>query len=171
MESLSFNLASEEIEKCIFYSNKLFTSTAASIVDVQITGLSMDPMLYCPTDMVVYTCETGNPTILVWNIPGEFAQPLDYAVFAGMAPPVGATETDPNTGAVARLTVVEADRWVSTLTITNPGSRLTASTVTVVCVDIDEAVNTTLSAIGETSFNYVICLVFISGADKALRML
>ena len=111
----------------------------------------MDPMLYCPTDMVVYTCETGNPTALGWNIPGEFAQALDYSLFAGMPPPVGSPETEPNTGAVAHLTVVEANRWVSTLTITNPGSRLNASTVTVVCGDADEAVNTSLSAIGETS--------------------
>ena len=92
-----------------------------------------------------------NVTFFQWNIPGEFASaPVSFSGFIA-TPSVGTSITDSNTGAGALLTVVEAERWVSTLTITNPGSSLSASTVTVTCTDNDGIPNSrTLSAIGES---------------------
>ena len=88
-----------------------------------------------------------------------------------MTPFVGSTETDPSTGAVALLMVVEADLWISTLTIPNPSTNFTASTVTVVCADSTDTVSRHLSAIGETCANHVLYLLFVSSADEVLCML
>ena len=90
-------------------------------------------------------------TGIQWNIPGEFTTAIigffRLAARPSVAdPPV----TDASTGAVARLTLVEDERWVSTLTIANPGSNLTASTVSVTCADNDGTTMRTLSAIGES---------------------
>ena len=118
---------------------------------MEIIGLSPDPSFYCPTDTVVYTCETttpAGPTFLEWSIPEESAV-LRFTFSGGVPPPVGETRTI--AGAVAELIVVEANRWVSTLTITNPGSSFTSIAFTVRCADSSGSDNQRLSVLGKVA--------------------
>ena len=86
-------------------------------------------------------------SVIRWNIPGEFDTAIIGFVRAGAPPSVSDPPvTDAGTGAVARLTVVEDERWVSTLTIAN----LDASTVSVTCADNDGTTMRELSDIGES---------------------
>ena len=136
----------------------------ATITAVQVAASSQDTDSYCPNDTaVVYSCEARtapgtNVTLFQWSIPGEFASaPVLFSSLMG-TPSVGVTITDSNTGAVANLTVVEAELWVSTLTITNPDSNLSANTVTVTCTDNDgpsQSDNRTLGTIGELQLKYI----------------
>lgn len=116
-------------------------------------GFSPDPSLYCPNDTLVYTCEssrvTSGPDFLGWNINFEFARILYFQRSGGVPPLLGSTMIDPNTGAVVELTVVEADHWICTLTITHPGSSFTNNPVNLVCADNTASDTRTLSALGE----------------------
>ena len=135
----------------------LLVNAVTTITAEQIITSSQDTDSYCPTDTaVVYSCEARTaPGIDVsgirWNIPGEFA--TAFVGFIRMAAPPSVSDppvTDAGTGAVACLTLVEDERWVSTLTIANPGSNLDASTVSVTCTDSDGITMRTLSDIGES---------------------
>ena len=128
----------------------------ATITAVQVATSSQDTDFYCSTDTaVVYSCEARTPgrnvSVIQWNIPGEFATAIVGFIRFGTPPSVSDPPvTDAGTGVVARLTLVEDERWVSTLTIADPGSNLNASTVSVTCADNDGPTMRTLSNIGES---------------------
>lgn len=141
----------------------LLLYAAANITSVEITGLSPNLSFYCPNDTLVYTCESesvvpSGPDFLGWYIDQEFAGILYFPRSEGLPPPVGSAMTDPNTGAVVKLTVVEADHWVTTLTVTNPGSSFRMNPVTPRCADNIVSDELTLSALGERQRFTSVCL-------------
>ena len=127
-----------------------------TITAEQIITSSQDTDFYCSTDTVIYSCDVStvmgiNVSGFAWNIPGEFT--TANIGFFRLGAPISVAEppvTDAGTGAVAHLTLVEDERWVSTLTIANPGSNLDASRVSVTCTDSDGTTMRTLSDIGES---------------------
>ena len=132
----------------------------ATITAVQVAASSQDTDSYCPTDTVIYSCEARTPgrnvAGILWNIPGEFTTANVGFIRFGTPPSVSDPPvTDAGTGAVARLTLVEDERWVSTLTIANPGSNLNASTVSVTCSYNDGSTMRELSDIGESQLKYM----------------